>query len=492
MVYYNEWDQFCAQWLRNLIAKGLIPKGHVDERSITEVQADEIRHYKQWHFFAGVSGWSQALKLAGWPEDRSILTGSCPCQPFSSAGKRKGKEDERHLWPHLARLIRDLRPPVCVGEQVASKDGLNWFDGVSSDLEDAGYSVGTADLPAASIGTKAEGWVRRGDSLTLEPIIVGAPHIRQRLYWVALAGREQREWRSSVGRSTGTNPAERNQETTDDQRSGTVGDMADSDGPGQQSGGGPVRSELGDYFGRGGPVGIMGNTDGFRENPFRGVFRGPESECSGVPNGPGGSDVSVGDTDGERLRRDAGAASGAKAKGRRRGKADGGPRLLSGSPSPNDISLGDTKCGGCEGGPERSVAPQADQSSTGGRPVPPGVAQGDTERSGLQGQRWPGSGAGERGRESANAREATGGSGPDVGSTFWADFDIVHCTDQKARRIEPRSFPLVDGSQFRLADGRTRNDTSRAKVLRGLGNAIVPPLAAEFIRSVMDILDQQE
>lgn len=89
MNYYNEFDPFAAAWLRELIKEKLIPQGDVDERSITEIQPDDLRGYTQCHFFAGIGGWSLALQLAGWPSDRPVWTGSCPCQPFSSAGRQE-------------------------------------------------------------------------------------------------------------------------------------------------------------------------------------------------------------------------------------------------------------------------------------------------------------------------------------------------------------------------------------------------------------------
>ena len=163
-AYYNEIDPYAAQWLRNLIAAGQIAPGDVDERSIEDVRHDDIRGYTQCHWFAGIGVWSYALRLAGWPDDRSVWTGSCPCQPFSAAGKRAGFADERHLWPAWYHLITECRPPKIFGEQVASADGLGWFDAVQTDMEREGYAIGAADLCAAG---------------------VGAPHIRQRLYWMA-------------------------------------------------------------------------------------------------------------------------------------------------------------------------------------------------------------------------------------------------------------------------------------------------------------------
>ena len=163
VAYYNEIDPYAAAWLRNLIAAGLIPPGDVDERDIREVCPDDLDGYTECHFFAGIGGWPYALRFAGWPNDRPVWTGSCPCQPFSGAGKRAGFDDERHLWPEFFRLIRECRPATVLGEQVASKDGLAWLNLVQADLEGANYATGAVDICAAG---------------------VGAPHIRQRLWWV--------------------------------------------------------------------------------------------------------------------------------------------------------------------------------------------------------------------------------------------------------------------------------------------------------------------
>jgi DNA (cytosine-5)-methyltransferase 1 len=165
-AYYNEIDPYCAAWLRNLIAAGHIAAGDVDERSIVDVSPDDLRGYDQCHFFAGIGGWSLALRLAGWVDDRPVWTGSCPCQPFSAAGKGTGGKDERHLWPHWFRLIRECRPPVLFGENVEAAIGWGWLDAVLGDLEAEGYATGAAVLGAHS---------------------VGAPHIRQRLWFVANA-----------------------------------------------------------------------------------------------------------------------------------------------------------------------------------------------------------------------------------------------------------------------------------------------------------------
>jgi len=96
-----------------------------------------------------------------------ILTGGFPCQPYSSAGKRKGKEDERHLWPEMLRVIREVAPRYVVGENVLGLTNWNGglvFDEVHTDLESAGYEVAAVVIPAAA---------------------VNAPHGRDRVWFVA-------------------------------------------------------------------------------------------------------------------------------------------------------------------------------------------------------------------------------------------------------------------------------------------------------------------
>ncbi len=96
-----------------------------------------------------------------------ILTGGFPCQPYSSAGKRKGKEDERHLWPEMLRAIREIQPTYVVGENVRGLTNWNGglvFDEVQADLENEGYEVTPFLLPACA---------------------VNAPHRRDRIWFVA-------------------------------------------------------------------------------------------------------------------------------------------------------------------------------------------------------------------------------------------------------------------------------------------------------------------
>ena len=153
-TYYNENDAYPAQWLRNLISAGHITPGVVDERSIKDVQPEDLDGYERAHFFAGIGGWDLALQLAGWPADRFVWTGSCPCQPFSSAsrGRARGTADERHLWPKWGRLIGKCRPATVFGEQVATGGGPNWLDAVADDFEGMGYAFGAARLCASIVG----------------------------------------------------------------------------------------------------------------------------------------------------------------------------------------------------------------------------------------------------------------------------------------------------------------------------------------------------
>lgn len=150
-TYYNEIDGHKAQWLRNLIADGQIAPGDVDERDVREVRPADLLGFDQHHFFAGIGGWPLALRLCGWNDARPIWTGSCPCQPFSEAGKRLGFADARDLWPTWFSLIRQCRPPSIFGEQVASKDGVVWADRAGDDLEGADYAFGTQILPGAFV-----------------------------------------------------------------------------------------------------------------------------------------------------------------------------------------------------------------------------------------------------------------------------------------------------------------------------------------------------
>ena len=301
-VYYNEIDEHAAAWLRNLITAGMIPDGEIDARSIVDVRADDLRGFRQWHFFAGIGVWPYALGRIGWPDDMPIASGSCPCPPFSAAGKKQpcpqcasrtllphvgrtgvfvccacGHEwiaDERHLWPEMWRILRDLRPPVFVGEQVASPDGEYWLALVRASLEILGYAVRATDLPAAG---------------------VGAPHLRQRLWFVADAD----------DGNAGAEGLQRSGQHRQQPENGRFGELADDN-----SGGRPQGRQTGASMGHGGaattnrgvsalpdgsPVGLEHATRDGREQ------RGSEPGGRGAECGRGAHGVALGDTVGSRL-----------------------------------------------------------------------------------------------------------------------------------------------------------------------------------------------
>lgn len=166
LAYYNEFDKKSAAWLRELIKQGHIASGIVDERSIKDVKPEDLQRFTQCHFFAGIGGWSYALRLAGIPDNFPCWTGSPPCQPFSTAGKQLGQLDERHLAPTFMRLVDECKPAILFGEQVAAAIGKHWLDDLFTELERQGYACGSAVLPACS---------------------VGAPHKRDRLFFGAVS-----------------------------------------------------------------------------------------------------------------------------------------------------------------------------------------------------------------------------------------------------------------------------------------------------------------
>ncbi|WCM21429.1 DNA cytosine methyltransferase [Paraburkholderia bryophila] len=267
-AYYNEIDPYAAQWIRNLIAAGHIAAGEVDERSIEDVRPDDLRGFTQCHFFAGIGGWSLALRLAGWPDDRPVWTGSCPCQPFSAAGKGAGFADERHLWPAWAWLVGECRPSVILGEQVASKDIDPWIDLVQADLEAMGYALGCAPFPSAG---------------------VGAPHIRDRAYFVADANHARSQGRKRVRERAAERAA---------RAGGVVGIVADASGAGRR----PERAHIDATHGtqevrageaksgRCSAIGELGDADGQLER----------GECRGKGGAPGSSENEVCGHDGQR------------------------------------------------------------------------------------------------------------------------------------------------------------------------------------------------
>jgi DNA (cytosine-5)-methyltransferase 1 len=267
-AYYNEHDPYAAAWLRNLIAAGHIADGEVDERSIHDVQPEDLHSFNQCHFFAGIGVWSHALRRAGWPDDQPIWTGSCPCQPFSAAGKQEGFADARHLWPVWFRLIDQCHPPIVLGEQVAS--ALDWLDLVSADMEGADYAFGASDLCAAGFG--------------------GA-HIRQRLYFVGLADTQCNGWGPDQ-------PGRHTQGRAADGRGGATVRLADADDT-QSQGRGRVPERAGECAaGAGGVGGGLDDTASARcVGQVGGAEGDPRHEARLCVSGEGRGDGGLADAD---------------------------------------------------------------------------------------------------------------------------------------------------------------------------------------------------
>ncbi|MEM8626243.1 MAG: DNA cytosine methyltransferase [Pseudomonadota bacterium] len=399
-AYYNEWDAQAASWLRELIRAGHLPEGEVDERSIFEVDAADLAGFRACHFFAGIGGWPYALRLAGWPDEEPVWTGSPPCQPVSVAGLGLARDDERHLAPVFLRLVRAARPAVLFGEQVASSSVIGtaaarlneaascapqwaWLDDLSDGLEAADYAVGAADLPAAS---------------------VGAPHIRHRIFFAA-------------------------KRLVNGEFSGLEGLSGDGDG-GHQSGRLDAHA--------GGSASTTGASCGLADRHSTGRVLKPERDREQVA-------------------------------GREAGECG-----LNGAGRGDACGLGDAK----RLGPGRHTRTGA--RSQGG---PSLRAERDDDRS---------SSAARRVGHNSRTHESHGG---------WQDADWLFCRDARWRPVEPSIQRVVDGfSEVVVPSGTelsasfplTQEAHRRVMRLRGYGNAIIPQLAAEFVKGFVEACAEVE
>ncbi|MBB5986013.1 DNA cytosine methyltransferase [Sphingobium lignivorans] len=429
-AFYNECDPYAAQWLRNLIDAGHIAPGIVDERDIRDITPAELFEYDQCHFFAGIGVWPYALRRAGWADDRRIWTGSCPCQPFSAAGRAGGFADERHLWPHWFHLISQCSPPVILGEQVASKDGLAWNDLVSVDMEAAGYAFGAVDICAAGItvdweSSQAGEWLRRAIHDCSDPGVTamlrdfadwagagnlgdGGEHIRQRQYFVGVADASS----SRAGRHTGAASGA-------EARSGSTWHPDGHDG-GDTLFTGSSTGRL-DHHHHQGPQGLAGN-DGEALGQRQGSER-PASEA-GVSDG-------LDDDDDDRR-------ASASVTGLRDAEHHAEPR----------------------GGAQRMAdGPHSGRGEE--RPDVGGIAVGD---------RTQGLPAG----HSSSSSSDHDANAPQRGRPA---VDWLFCRDGKWRAVESGTFPLAHEAPARV--GR----------LRAYGNALDAETATEFISTIKAILD---
>lgn len=411
-AYYNEFEPYAADWLRNLIKKGLIADGEVDTRSVVDVRADDLRGFTQCHFFAGLGGWSYACRLAGWPDTRPIWTGSCPCQPFSVAGRGEGQADERHLWPEWFRLIRECRPDTILGEQVAAAIGKDWLDGVCVDLEGEGYACGPVVLPACA---------------------VDAPHRRDRLWFVAMADATC-VLRNGAGNAR---PGWRNEHSD----GGVASPLAHS------------------------------------HQPFASEGR---EQRSGELGGTGGDPQSG----------DVGHAIGAGLEGQPRHGDDGRePGWLD---AQSHGSTAEAGCSPVEHSPRIGWGEgRSEPEFRGGRPAVAGASlSGSDVADAIGSERHGRTDQPERGSE---GRAVVGR----IGAGAWHNAGWIIGSDGKARRVESGIRLLAHGVSGRVdvrrAAGQGGSEAqeevhwyNRVGALRGLGNAIVPQVAAELIRAVMD------
>lgn len=419
-AYYNDIDPKNCAWVRELIKAKLITDGEVDNRSIEDVLPSDIAGFRRVHMFCGIAVWDYALRQAGWPDDRPVWTGSCPCQPFSAAGKSGGFDDERHLWPAFHHLISQCRPVTVFGEQVASKDGLAWLDLVQADLEGTGYAVGAVDTCAAGFG---------------------APHIRQRLYWVGhsvRAGLEGHGRRHSVegGRLGTVRPA-----TSSSEFDG----LADSNSAGY----GPHMEGRNDKA-----------TQRGRQNGTNRIIN--NCKADGLANASGST-----------CQWDTGTVFGTQTQG-------SGKRFINGN-LPERLADGGSNDGlaNAEGaGEQRESGNPASTGSQGNEGVQEYGKSGSVSGmandngSGLQQGFWHDSRDGYG--DTAPPTSVDGGELPGPTNGFWRTADWLFCRDNKWRSVASGTFPLVDGAPARV--GR----------LRGYGNAIVAPVAEAFIRAYLD------
>lgn len=400
-TFYSELEPYAAQFLQNLIQAGHITHGQVEERSIKDLNAEDLDGVRRAHFFAGIGVWDLALQLAGWPADREVWTGSCPCQPFSVTGKKQGVSDSRHLWPDWFKLIEKRHPAAIFGEQVASSAGGGWLDLVLTDLEGAGYTVGAANLPACG---------------------VGAPHKRSRLFFCAFLPRGNAD--SHEGR-------QQQQRKTRVHGEGAPGN--DANGCGSTLGGVDADSlfvEQGSQeHGRRDSRGDEAPRTGSRGS--RGALHG------GDPRRAGGG-------------WDSGAVPRPEAEGGRQGREAGNLPHLFGAPG---LTL------------------HSDHSRLAG-----------LEGHRRDGHHWRGSGW---------LDSKSVGSAAEAGSTrgFWGGCDWYYCRDGKYRPAGPLVSPMAHGAPTRMGPDGALETQPRVGRLKAYGNAIVPQLAAKFVKASMEAMN---
>jgi len=291
--------------------------------------------------------------------------------------------DERHLWPHWFHLIEECRPSTVFGEQVASKDGLGWIDLVQADMEGADYALGAFDLCSASFG---------------------APHIRQRLWFVA---------------------------DTDNPRSqGWIPRGSDTQ-----------RQDQHGHVGRDSATNRMGNTNhsGSQGSSQTGIGEGVEQ--SGSQFAGARTDVGVDNTISD---------------GRQEGRFGDHGRNDGEQPDPDveDVGMGNAQHDGqstsSEQGGNDQDAPDDEKEQ---------IVSVQSEGASISRDDRSGDGGEGGGDTEARANETNGA---------WADADWLLCRDGKWRPVRPESFPLAHGATARVGRLRAYGNAITAQVAQGL------------------------
>ena len=433
-TYYNEFDPKAAAWLRQLIKNGAISEGEVDERSITEVEAVDVKGYRRAHWFAGIGTWDYSLRNSGWPDDRPVWTASLPCQSFSVAGKQLGRADERHLLPHFVELVREFNPHTVFGEQVEAAIRHEWLDDLYDSFDDLGYEVASSIIPAAA---------------------VGAAHNRSRIYWVAdrkgKANDTTKEVKQGLGKEASDDNESRNLQSeaeggNDPKRS------CDSENISVNSA--HQRQRL--YW--------VADSSSKGSQGHGGLKQVNDSQGWSSANGhnrEGGVDSRLGNTYGSTSKRDTGSISTEKEGLSGEGELDGD--LINRSEHASKSGrLGNTEHDGHFTGEE----PRSDESAI------------------L---------SGEKGQDSTGKSEGAG----TPGALSSESIEWLYCQDNKYRPIKSGLKPLVDGLTrgvvFSSDSVITPNDSAEARAtrLKGYGNAIQAEVAMEFVSAFMDVTDDR-
>ena len=476
-AYYNDNDPKVCQELESLIKRGRIPFGHVDSRSIKEIEPGDFEDATVAHFFAGIGGFALAGLISRFGRFADAhgfrwISGSCPCQPFSTAGRGAGFNDPRHLWPEFYRLISGAKNfDFVVGEQVGNASGRTWLATVSDDLAASSYQVAYADLPAASIG---------------------APHKRSRLWFIGESERLQRYrlansysgpglsdkpriWPESIG----SGQDDRVADPSGKPRRADAGGMA---GTGSQVEGEEVqRQRGGNASGRGGGTSSMADPIG---KGSQGRLQGGQDTQRQSVNRYAGRNCPV---DGLADPSNIGHKRGGAARGRGHGFENGG----------DDVSMADPErrrlLDSATYNREHASARQSEWDSavnvgqpSQGREIEAGGAldhstRARTEFSGLQAitePDWPHDGllgptnthAG--GFTKSDLEEAR--ACWDSGAKNWESGQLQLCADGKYRIVEPSIRPLAHGV------------SNRSFKLKALGNSIVPQVAAMVLLAYME------